>query len=126
MSIHNFLADELNDHVLRGEAYTVPPSVEIALYSDPQDAADGGTELTGFGYARQTVTFDVSAGRATANSNLVTFTAAGGNWLTATHFSLRDGTSGDPLYFGTLTSPIQLNDTESADVAIGALTHSST
>ena len=98
----------------------------VALYStDPTDA-DTGTELTGNGYARQTVTMGAASGAnptASTSTSTVTFTASGGNWATATHFGLRDAlTTGNLLYHASLDAPVQINDGSSIVFDPGQIT----
>lgn len=99
----------------------------VALCSStPTDAHTGTTisavELTGNGYARQSVTFTISGSSAT-NAGAVTFTASGGAWATATHIAiLSASTAGNLLYYGALTSSITLNNGESGTFSIGQIT----
>ncbi len=104
------------DHFLTNTAATSPTTVYLALYqTDPTDA-NSGTELTGNGYARQVVTFAAATSGvgSTSNTNTVTFTAAGGNWPTATHFGVLDAlTVGNLLYHSNLDTARQANDGDS-------------
>lgn len=99
----------------------------VALCSStPLDSHTGTTisavELTGNGYARQSVTFTVSGSSAT-NAGAVTFTASGGAWTTATHIAIISAASGgNLLYYGPLTANITLNNGESGTFSIGQIT----
>jgi len=91
--------------------------------SSPTDAQTGSTipELSGNGYARQSVSFTVSASTAT-NAGTVTFTASGGVWTAATHIAICSAaTGGNVIYYGALTNSITLNDGESGQFAIGQI-----
>ena len=97
----------------------------VALCSSaPTDAQTGSNipELSGNGYARQSVTFTVSGSSAT-NAGTVTFTASGGAWTAATHIAIVSAsTAGNVVYYGALTSSITLNNGESGQFAIGQIT----
>ena len=96
----------------------------VALCSSaPTDAQTGSNipELSGNGYARQSVSFTVSGSTAT-NAGTVTFTASGGVWTTATHIAICSAsTGGNVIYSGPLTTSITLNDGESGQFAIGQI-----
>lgn len=113
-----FLSNEMLDHVFLGNAYTAPADVYVAL------AASGPTELTGNGYARQTITFGTpAASGAIANTATITFTASGGDWSEATHFAIFDAlTTGNQLTeWVTLTTARTITDGNSGEFAVGDL-----
>ena len=116
MAKSDYLEKAVLDHFLGVAATTAVAQAYVALYStDPTDA-DSGTELTGNGYTRQTVSFSAATLGAgtTSNTNTVTFTANGGNWVNATHFGIRDAsTAGNLLYHNALDTPRQANDGDS-------------
>jgi hypothetical protein len=119
----NFLELELLDHVLRNSAYTPPATVYLALYtavSAPTDAG-GGSEVSGFAYARQAIAFAVAASGATSNSGTVTFpVTSGGNWGVVTYWGLFDAsTAGNLLYWGTFTTPAAVNDGDQVVIGVG-------
>jgi hypothetical protein len=105
--ISDYLRNKLLDAVL-GAGYTKPSTVYIALYSAAPTGAGGGTELTGNGYARASVTNN-STNWPNASSSIkttgaaFTFTTATGAWDTATHWGIFDAsTSGNLLFWGSL------------------------
>lgn len=109
-SFSDFLENELLDHVLGNAAYAAPSTVYVALSTaDPLDTGAGMAEPSGFAYARQPVTnnltnWPAAAGGAKANANLVAFPEATGSWGTITHFAIFDAiTSGNMLMHGSLT-----------------------
>ena len=57
MSFTNFLETEILDHVFAGAAYTAPSTKYLALFTGAHGETGGGTEVSGGGYARQTVAF---------------------------------------------------------------------
>lgn len=104
MALSTYLGNKLLDHVLRNTAYTQPATVYLALHTANPTPAGNGAEKSGDGYARQTVTFDAAASRATQNSALVTFTPTG-TAGTITHWAIWDAsTAGNMLHFGVLNA----------------------
>jgi len=92
-ALSDYLENKLLDHALGTAAYTMP-TVYVALYtSDPTDA-DTGTEVSGGGYARQTVTFNAASGGSASNAGDITFPQATADWGTITHIGLRDAATG--------------------------------
>ena len=67
-SMSDFLESKIIDHLLRGQAYTVPTTIYLALCTSPTDDAGGGTEVAGGGYSRQPVTLAASGGGGTTTS----------------------------------------------------------
>ena len=109
----NYLENEVLDHVLRVGAFTVPDALYLALFSDVQDDAGGGTEIVGNGYARQSVTMGAAAGGTSSNTNTLTFTAAGGDWGVIQSVGIYDAVSGGNLLFHAALSPNRtINDTD--------------
>jgi hypothetical protein len=123
MALSNHLENALLDHVLRGNTYTAPGSIHVALFTtDPTDA-DTGTEVAGNAYARQTVTFDAPSGGATANSGVVQFAVATGSWGTVTHIGLYDAsTGGNLLFHGALTQSRAIGENDQFRIPAGDLT----
>lgn len=80
-------------------------TLQVALYSSNPTALDVGNEITGGGYTRQSVTFnvpqDISDGSYIANTSLISFPVASGDYSAPiTHFAARE--VGGPLtFFGT-------------------------
>lgn len=117
----DYLENELLDHSLGVGAFTAVSAVYMALYTVAPTDAGGGTELTNGvnGYARQSVTFGAASGGASSNTNLVQFTASGGNWGTLVAVALWDSlTSGSFLYWTAITN-VTINDGDTLQFAIG-------
>jgi hypothetical protein len=117
-------------NLLRATSITAPATVYVGLYSTaPANDAAAGTELTGAGgYARQAITFgapatDTGNVRKVANTGAITFGAAtGSNWAAAPSFGIFDAlTSGNLLYWDTLTTPRTVLVGDTATFAIGVL-----
>jgi hypothetical protein len=112
----------LLDWMMTTGSATRPTVWYVALYTAAPSDSGGGTEVSGSGYSRKSVTFSSasSPGGTTSNSNTVTFTAAGGNWGTITHCGIFDATSsGNLLWHGALTASKTVNDGDTLQFAIG-------
>jgi len=129
MSKSNYLENEILDHVLGGADYTRPATVYVALFtSNPNDDASG-TEVSGTNYARKDVTnnatnWPAASGGSKSNGTAITFAQAGsGGWGTVTHFAIFDAvTGGNMLYHGALTTSKSVEEGDTAEFAIGAIT----
>lgn len=116
----DYLENELLDHVFDNSSFTSPTTIYMALYSTACNDAGGGTELSGNGYARQSVSFGTASSGTISNDVAVTFTASGGDWSTASHFGLLDAlTTGNLLACETLSSSVTVEDTENLEFGIG-------
>jgi hypothetical protein len=105
MSYTNYLEDKIQDHVHGGAAFTAPSGQYLGLFSVTPSDAGGGTELSGDGYARQSITFDDSTGGLSTNTNTLTFTASGGDWSAAVAGAVFDAaTGGNMLEWNSITS----------------------
>jgi len=104
MSFSNYLETKILDHVFGGTAYTAPSTLYVALFTaDPGDG-DSGTEVSGGGYTRQTVTFTTS-GATTSNDSAVEYATATANYGTVSHIGIYDASSaGNLLAHASLTS----------------------
>ena len=105
MSFSNFLETEILDHVFAGAAYTAPTTKYLALFTAVADGEAGSvTEVSGGGYARQTVAFTTS-GNTTSNNAAVEFPTATANYGTVTHVGVYDAsTSGNLMAYAALSS----------------------
>lgn len=124
----DYLENAILDHVLRNTALSSPATVYCALFTVAPTDVGGGTEVTGFAYARQAVTFTAAAGGSTANTGTVAFpTASGGAWGTVVAFGIFDAlTVGNLLYYGDLAVSKVVGNGDTISFAGGALTVSET
>ena len=116
----DFLENALLDHALGTSALSAPANVFLALFtSDPLD--DGsGTEVSGNGYARQTMAMGAASGGIASNTAAESFTASGGNFGTVTHAAIFDAvTAGNLLFHTILDAPEVVNDGGTLTFAIG-------
>ncbi|MBK1883661.1 hypothetical protein JIN85_14665 [Luteolibacter pohnpeiensis] len=109
-ALSDYLENKLADHILGGSDYTRPATVYLALYTAGPTDAGGGTEVSGNGYARASVTnnntnFPGASAGLKANGAAITFSAATGAWGSITHFAIFDSSSGgNMLIHGALTT----------------------
>lgn len=93
----DYLENKVLDHVLGTTSYTMPTTVYVGLSTGSFADDNSGTELTGNGYARQSIAFDAAASGTTDNTSNVDFPAATGSWGTVSHYGLFDALSGGNL-----------------------------
>jgi len=104
-AMSDYLENEILDHILGTGAYTMPTSVYVGLSTGSFNDDNSGTELSGSGYARQSIAFNAASSGTADNSGAVDFPAATGSWGTVSHFGLFDAsTSGNLLIHGALTA----------------------
>ena len=104
MSFSNYLETKVLDHVFGATAYTAPATLYVALFTTAPGEAGGGTEISGSGYARQSVAF-TTTGDTTSNTAAVEFPTASGSWGTISYAAVYDAlTSGNQLCYATLAS----------------------
>lgn len=128
----NYLENKIIDWLFRGQSFTPPATMYIALMTAVA-AADAGTvtEVSGGSYARVAVTSSManwagtqSAGSTvassgttgqTSNNNAITFPTPTANWGICTHVGINDAsTSGNWLFIAALTTPKTINNGDAA------------
>lgn len=101
MALSAAIEQAILKHFLGVQAYTMPATVYLALFTTTpaMPAGTGGVEVSGGGYARQPITFGVSgSGPAVAsNSALVQFPTATADWGTVVGAGLYDALTGGNL-----------------------------
>lgn len=130
MSFTNYLEDAVLNHVFAGVEYDMP-TLYVGLFTKGPSDTGGGTEVGGFGYARQAVTMSVSGSAPTEASNTtdIEFPAPTGSLGKITHAGVFDAlTGGNLLAWATLTDPsdtsVELPQTiEAADIFKIEATH---
>ena len=104
MSFSNYLETKVLGHVFGGTAYTAAGTLYLALFTTNPAEDGSGTEVTGGGYARQTVAFTVT-GNTASNTAAVEYPTATANYGTVTHVGVYDAsTAGNLLAYAALTS----------------------
>lgn len=119
----NYAENLVVNWLLTNGAATRPTAWYCALHtSDPGETGATG-ELSGNGYARQSVTFSAASSGATSNTAQLTFgpnTSA--NWGTISHVSVWDAlTTGNCLWKAALGSSKTVNVGDSLVIAAGDL-----
>jgi len=122
-ALSNYLENALINATLRGQAYTAPSTVYLALFtSDPTDSGTG-TEVTGGAYARQAITFGAPSNGSSSNSADVLYPTATAAWGTITHFGIYDAaTAGNLLYQFPITTAKTIASTDQLKVSAGDIT----
>lgn len=121
-ALSNYAEKLLLDWLMTTGSATRPTAWYVALYTAAPSDSGGGTEVSGSGYARQTVTFAAAStpGGTTSNTGAVTFTAAGGSWGSISHIGLHDALSGgNLLWHGAMTAAKTIADGDTLEFAIG-------
>jgi hypothetical protein len=142
-SLSNYLANKLIDFTLRGQTFTAPATVWVALATTTGSPAACGTEVATGSYARVSVTTSLTnfsgtqsagstavssgtnagSGLTFSNNGTVTFPAPTANWGTVTEFCVFDAsTAGNLLFRAALTTSKTINSGDAApSFAISAL-----
>ena len=110
------------DYLMTTGSATRPTNWYVALYTAAPSDSGGGTELSGSGYSRESVTFAAatSGTGTTSNSGAVVFTADGGDWGSVTHMGIHDATSGgNLLWHGALAAAKTVLDGDSLEFSVG-------
>jgi hypothetical protein len=112
----------LLDWAMTTGSATRPTAWYVALYTAAPSDSGGGTEVSGSGYTRQSVTFDAatSPGGTTSNNNTVSFTASGAGYGTVTHIGIfTAATAGNLLWHGSMTASKTVADGDTLEFSIG-------
>mgnify|MGYP005994709905 FL=1 len=103
---------------------TRPTNWYVALFTSAPNDAGGGTEVSGNGYSRQSVSWDTASGTGgtTANSGAVSFTASGSGFGTVTHIGIFDASSsGNLLWHGAMDTAKSVASGDVLQFAAGAI-----
>lgn len=121
-AMSDYLENKVLDHVLGTTSYTMPATVYIGLSTGSFADDNSGTELTGNGYARQSIAFDAAASGTTDNTSAVDFPTATGSWGTVSHYGLFDAsTGGNLLIHGAFTASKAVASGDILRIAAGEL-----
>lgn len=113
------------DWMMTTGSATRPTAWFVALYTAAPSDSGGGTEVSGGGYTRKSVTFNAAStpGGTTSNSGIVTWTATGAAFGTVTHVGIFDAsTGGNLLWQGGLSTSKTVNDGDTIQFSAGNLT----
>ena len=122
-----YLEGKVANYILGRVAYTAPTTVYLALFTSDPTEAGVGTEVSGTGYARASVTntvpnFPDAVAGVKSNGVAITFAVAGAAWGTVTYWGMFDELSGgNLLFFGVLGTPPAIASGDQLVIPIGAL-----
>lgn len=139
-ALSDYLENKLIDHVFRGQAYTAPTTIYVALYTSACSDSAAGTEVSGGSYARPGVTSSLAnwagtqaagsttassgAGGTTSNNGVITFATPSAGWGTVTHIGLVDAVTGGNLLVCTaLTIGKTINSGDTVSFPAASLTN---
>jgi hypothetical protein len=136
----NYLEDELIKHLFRTGSFTKPTTIAIALLTTGAAEGDTGQFSTGTGvevvtgsaYARQArnpldanwTATDGGDGQ-TDNAAAITFPQATGSWGTVSDMAIVDSStfdSGNMLFYSPVDTGRAIDNGDTAEFAIGAIT----
>jgi hypothetical protein len=123
--LSDFAEKLLLDWMMTTGTATRPTAWFLALYTAAPNDAGGGTEVSGAGYARQSITFPAATSPTgtTSNSNAIEFTASGGSFGTISHVAIHTAsTGGNMLWHGPLSTPRTIAEGEKLSFAVGSVT----
>jgi len=128
----DYLENKLIDFVFRGQTFTPPATLYIALFTTADnDAGSARVEVSGGSYARVAVTSSLTnwagtqgAGTTvasngtsgtTSNNSAITFASPTANWGTVQGMGIFDALSGgNELWYGTFATPKTVNNLDAA------------
>jgi hypothetical protein len=127
-----YWANILLDLALGAVAFSAPATVYAALYSVvPTSASGSGTEASGGSYARKSITNNTTnwpsaSGGVKSNGTAITFVTATADWSSGSNMvaaAIYDAlTTGNELYFGSLTQSKPVLNGDTAQFAVSAVT----
>ena len=104
MAFTDYLENKVLDYVFSGGSFSQPGTKYLALYTVAPTDSTTGTEVTGGGYVRQTVTLTTS-GSDTTNSAAVEYPTATAGYGTIVAVAVLDASSGgNMLAYASLTA----------------------
>lgn len=125
-ALSTYAQGKICDQMLRGNTWTTPASLYLALFTSDPTVAGTGSETTYSGYARQSCgasPFTAIDGTGTTqNNNTIVFPAVGSGSVTIGWWALYDAaTVGNMLLFGPLSASKTLNATDVPSFPANAL-----
>lgn len=138
-ALSDYLENQIIDHIFRGQVFTPPTNVYVALMTSAPTDAGGGIEVTGGSYARVAVAASLAAwagtqaagstvassgtSGTTSNNATISFPTPTAGWGNVTHFAVYDAASaGNLLFYAPLTVAKTINTGDTVSFAAGALT----
>lgn len=119
-ALSDYLENKLTDYVFRGQAYTAPTTIYVALFTSACSDSAIGTEVTGGSYARPglaasmanwagtqsagSTTASSGTGGTTSNNVAINFATPSAGWGLVTYIGLMDAVTGGNLLVCTQLS----------------------
>ena len=125
-SFTDTLENNVLDHYFRNQSSIAPATVYLSLFTVAPTDSTAGTEVTGGGYARQAIAFDAASGGVTQNTAAESFTASGANFGDVVAVGLHTALTGGTLLAYDVITTATVNDNDTINFAIGAITISAT
>lgn len=119
-SASNYLENKLIDHALGTTTYTKPTAVYVALYTASPSDSIAGTEVTGGSYVRKAIVFNASVNGVATNTSTINFTSMPTTTVVAVGI-LDALTSGNLLFWTTLSSSVSLTSGDTISIPAGSL-----
>ena len=118
----NYAEDLIMNWIMRNTG-TAPTTWFVALHTADPGETGATAELSGNGYARQSVTFNASSGGLVDNTAELTFGPnITTNWGAVTHVSVWSAvTAGNCLMYGALSASVTINVNDTLKFAAGTL-----
>ncbi len=137
-AMSDFLENSLVDQIFRGQTAPTTSTLYIGLYTAAPSDTGGGTELSGSGYARVSVSSSLAnwagtqstgsttassgTGGATSNNTAITFPEPTSGWGQVQAFGVFDAaTGGNLLFHGSLTINKTINEGDTVTFPAGSL-----
>ena len=118
-----YSANNYINSAYRGQSFSAPSTIYVALYTAMPGVGGGGTEVSGGSYVRQAVTFAVPSGGVSSNSTAVTYPIATGVWGTILGYGYLDAAvNGNLLSFMTLSASRTIGVGDQVIFDVGNLT----
>ena len=109
----HYAANKLLDLIFRGQAFVFPATYQVALFTGVPTLAGGGTEVSGGGYTRASLSaWTAPAGGVMTNADTVQFSAPQGAWGTVR--------AGGLVHDGSLIFTAELADAKTISAGAGA------
>ena len=140
VALSDYLENKLIDHVFRGQAYTAPTTIYVALFTSACSDAATGTEVSGGSYARPglaaslvnwagtqaaaSTTASTGTSGTTSNNAAINFATPSAGWGTVTYIGLMDAiTTGNLLVCTALSVGKTINTGDTVSFPAASLTN---
>ena len=120
MNVEASFANTLLDLTLKQVAYSPVATIYLGLFTALSGDGAVVTEVSGNGYARQSIAFDAPSTRVSSNSAVVTFPLSTASWGTISYVGLYDAlTSGTLLFWSDVADEALAVDQKGRVAAAG-------